>query len=68
MLELKKYEALVKLADGKASKIIIPTDTVQAVKRNVLFSEITGLGNVTPEGKPDPVPPVEDPCCDGELQ
>ncbi|MBQ6679335.1 MAG: SPFH/Band 7/PHB domain protein [Lachnospiraceae bacterium] len=68
VLELKKYEALVKLADGKASKIIIPTDTVQAVKRNVLFSEITGLGNVTPEGKPDPVPPVEDPCCDGELQ
>ena len=68
VLRLKQFEAMQKVADGRAAKIIIPTDTVQAVKRNVLFSEITGLGNVTPEGKPDPVPPVEDPCCDGELQ
>ena len=64
VLELKKYEARVKSADGKASKIIIPTDAVEAVKKNVIFSETTGLGNVTPQGKDDPVPPEEDPCCD----
>ena len=64
VLELKKYEALVKMADGKASKIIIPTDAVNAVTSNVLFSETAGLGDVTKEA-PDPAPvPEVDPCCD----
>ena len=64
VLELKKYEALVKLADGKASKIIIPTDAVSATTSNVLFSETSGLGDVTPAGK-DPIQPKKtDPCCD----
>ena len=64
VLELKKYEALVKMADGKASKIIVPTDTVNAVKANVLFSETAGLGDVT-SSAPDEVAPEEaDPCCD----
>ena len=40
ILELKKYEALVRMADGKASKIIIPTDAVEAVKSNVLFPRL----------------------------
>ena len=44
VIELKKYDALVKMGDGKASKIIIPTDAVNAVTSNVLFSESTGLG------------------------
>ena len=64
VLELKKYEALVNLSNGKASKIIIPTDAVNAVKANVLFTETTGLGNTTPPGEDDPVPEKEDPCCD----
>jgi len=64
VLELKKYEALVKMADGKASKIIIPTDAVNAVTSNVLFSETAGLGDVTKEA-PTPAPvPESDPCCD----
>ena len=64
VIELKKYDALVKMGDGQAVKIIVPTDAVAAVKSNVLFSETTGLGDVTspaphaaPEAKPDP-------CCD----
>jgi regulator of protease activity HflC (stomatin/prohibitin superfamily) len=64
VLELKKYEALVRLADGKAAKIIIPTDAVNATKTNVLFSETTGLGDITlpaPEGS---VPEKQDPCCE----
>lgn len=64
VLELKKYDALVKLSDGKASKIIIPTDAVNAVKANVLFSESTGLGDVTKPAEEN-VPTVsDDPCCD----
>lgn len=64
VLELKKYEALVKMADGKASKIIVPTDTVNAVKANVLFSETSGLGDVTPSAPDEVVPDESDPCCD----
>ncbi len=64
VLELKKYEALVKMADGKASKIIVPTDTVNAVKANVLFSETAGLGDVTASASEEEVPAETDPCCD----
>lgn len=64
VLELKKYEALVNMSNGTASKIIIPTDAVNAVTNNTLFAETTGLGDTT---KPAPKPvkkPKEDPCCD----
>ncbi len=64
VLELKKYEALVNMANGKASKIIVPTDAVNATKNNVLFSEITGLGNVTEPLPDDEAAPETDPCCD----
>ncbi len=64
VLELKKYEALVQLANGKAAKLIIPTDAVEAVKKNVVFSETTELGSHTLQGEADPVPAAEDPCCE----
>ena len=64
VLELKRYEALEKLSDGKASKIIIPTDVVSAVKSDVLFSEITGLGDITPEADSVATAPKSDPCCE----
>ncbi len=65
VLEMKKYDALVQMADGRASKIIIPTDTVNAVTRDVLFSESSGLGDTTPpDTTPDPIKPVADLCCD----
>lgn len=64
ILELKKYESLVKMADGNASKIIIPTDAVEAVKKNVIFSETTGLGDVT-EPAPEKLElPAQDECCE----
>ena len=52
------------MADGKASKIIIPTDAVRLVNQNTLFSETTGLGNVTQPGEDDPEEAKEDPCCE----
>ena len=64
VLELKRYEALVRLADGKAAKIIIPTDVVNAVTSNVLLSETTGLGDVTASAPSAPAPVTQDPCCE----
>ena len=64
ILELKKYEALVSVSQGRASKIIIPTDAVNMTKANVLFSETTGIGDVTPEAEDVPMPKKTDPCCD----
>ncbi len=65
VLELKRYEALVKLADGQAAKIIVPTDVVEATKKDVMFSEATGLGDSTEHGKKKTAPAKKpDPCCD----
>ena len=64
VLELKKYESLIKMADGKSAKIIVPTDAVNAVKNNVIFSETSGLGDVTKPSKDIPAVKKADPCCD----
>ena len=64
VLELKKYEALVAMSNGKASKIIVPTDTVNMVKQNVVFSETTGLGDVTPAAPAEKPAKKADPCCE----
>jgi regulator of protease activity HflC (stomatin/prohibitin superfamily) len=65
VLELKRYEALIKLADGKAAKIIVPTDAVNAVKRDVLFSESAGVGSATaPAADTEPASTEPDPCCE----
>jgi len=64
VLELKKYESLVQLSNGVASKIIIPTDVVNTATQASLLSEISGIGDVTAPGKL-PIPEVKpDPCCD----
>ena len=64
VLELKRYEALVSLSNSTAAKLIITTDAVNAVTNNVMFTETTGLGDITkPAPKPVPKPPA-DPCCD----
>ncbi len=67
VLELKKYEALVRLADGRASKLIIPTDAVEAVKNSVIFNESAGIGDVTNEAEPIPEPEKVDACCEDEV-
>ncbi len=65
VLEIKKYEALVAMSNGRASKIIIPSDAVDMTKANVIFSETSGLGDAT---KPAPesvkIQQETDPCCD----
>ncbi|MBQ3115194.1 MAG: SPFH/Band 7/PHB domain protein [Clostridia bacterium] len=65
VLELKKYEALIAMADGKASKIIVPTDTVNMAKSNVVFSETTGLGDTTKSDDAIDIPEEKiDYCCE----
>ena len=65
VLELKKYEALISMSDGKAAKIIVPTDAVDMTKKNVVFSETTGLGDKTDADKSiEKIEKKPDPCCD----
>ncbi len=64
VLELKKFEALIAMSNGKASKIIVPTDVVEMAKSNVMFSETTGLGDNTPPAKETPAEKKKDVCCD----
>lgn len=64
VLELKKFEALIAMSNGVASKIIVPTDAVNMTKSNVLFSEITGLGDVTAPAEKPKETPKKDVCCD----
>ena len=64
VLELKKYEALISMSNGVASKIIVPTDAVNMTKANVLFSETTGLGDVTKPAEVTAPQPKKDVCCD----
>ncbi|MBQ8806172.1 MAG: SPFH/Band 7/PHB domain protein [Bacteroidaceae bacterium] len=63
-LELKRYDALVALANGRAAKLIVPTDVVDATKRNVVFSETTELGDFTKPSAEEPKATVPDDCCD----
>ena len=64
VLELKKYEALIAVSNGQASKIIIPTDMVNMTRDNVVFTETTGLGDVTPAAPATPAKKKKDVCCD----
>jgi regulator of protease activity HflC (stomatin/prohibitin superfamily) len=64
VLELKKYEALVNMSNGQAAKIIVPTDAVNAVKSNVLFSETAGIGDVTHPAAAPTEPVKTDACCE----
>ncbi len=64
VLELKKYEALVAMSNGSASKIIVPTDAVDMTKANVMFSETSGIGDVTAPAPKKKAPQKPDPCCD----
>ncbi|MBQ9965761.1 MAG: SPFH/Band 7/PHB domain protein [Clostridia bacterium] len=64
VLELKKYEALVNMSNGTAAKLIIPTDAVNTVTNNAIFTETTGLGDNV-KNAPKPTKPVKkDECCD----
>ena len=64
VIELKKFEALIAMSNGRASKIIVPTDVVNMTKSNVMFSETSGIGDVTESAPEEPKKKKTDPCCD----
>lgn len=64
VLELKKFEALVNMSNGTAAKLIIPTDAVNTVTNNSIFTEVTGIGDTTKAAAPKKAAPKADPCCD----
>lgn len=66
-LELKRYDALVALANGRAAKLIVPTDVVEATKNHVLFSETTELGHFTQPVAEEPNVASKDDCCNHLL-
>ena len=64
VLELKRYETLAKVANGTAAKLIIPTDVVNSVKNNTIFSETAGLGDITMAAEKAVAPVKDDACCE----
>ncbi len=69
VLRLKGLEALRDVADGRATKIYMPTDITNAVASLGVVSEALGIGDSTPVDKtPKPVKkPAVDPCIDDET-
>ena len=62
VLRLKQYEAMQKIADGRAAKIIIPTNMVDMVSKGVVFSETAGLGTAVTEPEAHEEPAEESRC------
>ena len=58
VLRLRQFEAMQKIADGRAAKIIIPTDMVDMVTKSTVFSETAALGTAVtaPEEHEEPEP------------
>ncbi len=66
VLKLKGLEALKDVADGRATKIYMPSDIASSVTSLGLVSEALGIGDATKIDKsPKPKAKVlNDPCCD----
>ncbi len=67
VLMLKKLDALKALGDGRATKIVVPTDLANAASDLTFKTEMLGFGNNTPVDKTEAIKPVEiekDECCD----
>ncbi|MGM9947160.1 SPFH domain-containing protein [Floccifex sp.] len=69
VLALKKLEALKELGDGRATKIIVPTDLTKAATDLTYVSEFLGTPSSEPIDKSEkskPVEIVEDVCCESD--
>ena len=67
VIALKKLDALKEMANGNATKMIIPSDVLTATSDTFLKGEMFGEGfrdTVNPSQKPAPVPHDDDECCD----
>lgn len=66
VLKLKGIEALKDVADGRATKIFMPSDITNAVSSLGVISESLGIGDSTPLDRSPAKSTVQkdDPCCD----
>ncbi len=64
VLQLKKYEALVNMSNGTAAKLIVPTEVVNTVTDDAMFTETTGIGDNVVEAIKKKVIKKSDPCCE----
>jgi len=64
VLRLKGLEALKDVANGKATKIYMPSDIASAVSTLGVAAEALGIGDATPvdHSDPDPAQSPDDPC------
>ena len=69
VLRLKGLEALRDVADGRATKIYMPTDISKVVSTLGVVSESLGIGDSTPVDKTEKpkAAPAEDPCLHEET-
>ena len=66
-LEIRKLSAMEKLADGTATKLIVPTDLAGAVGSLSVLGESLSYGQKPPVTVPKPPKGrAPDPCCDGK--
>ena len=69
VVTLKKLDALKSLGDGRATKIIVPTDLVGAAADLTLKGEILGITNdIDKSPKPVAKPVIADDCCDDDAR
>lgn len=64
VIELKRFEALTNVANGTAAKVFIPTDIVNSVKNAAVFSETSGIGDITEPAPKKAEPEKKDECCE----
>ncbi len=64
VLQLKKYEALVSMSNGTAAKLIVPTEVVNTVTDDAMFTETTGIGDNVVEGIKKKATKRKDACCE----
>ena len=69
VLKYKGLDALKNVADGRATKIYMPSDITELVTKAGVISEAMGIGDSTPiDHSPKPQAPLEaDPCIDEET-
>ena len=68
VLKLKGIEALKNVADGRATKIYMPSEIASVVSTLGIAGEALGIGDASKvDTSPKPAPaPAEDDCCDDE--
>lgn len=66
-LEVRRLDALGKVADGTATKLILPTELAGSVSQMALLGQGMAYGQQTPDKvKKSAVAPKPDPCCDNK--